>query len=536
MNWILKLCAVLFLFFQSPVNAQPAGLSPSSNLSLQSLSVQPKYEFRAVWIATVMNIDWPSTKNLAPDEQKEEFISILNRQQKLGMNAVIVQVRPSADAFYPSKYEPWSEFLTGRQGEAPSPYYDPLKFMIEETHKRGMEFHAWINPYRAVFSSSSSVAPGHVTRKHPEWFVRYGDKKYFNPGIPSVMHYLTDVVIDIVSRYDIDGIHMDDYFYPYRIAGKEFPDSKTYIQYGKGMSKDKWRRSNCDSVVKMIHDAIIETKPLIKFGISPFGVWRNSSDDPDGSDTKAGQTCYDDLYADILLWLKEGWIDYIAPQLYWEIGHKLCDYETLLDWWSSNSYGKQVYIGHGIYRAIEKPTVAWHNKNELPNEIKLLRENINVQGSVYYSSSSILYDPNGWADSLRFNYYRTPALIPPMDWVDTTSPKHPHISEIKIDDDKALQRFTVTGNGINKNETESIKTFAVYLSSTLPGLTDHPAVIVPADESLKFTFSLQSDLVPKEWDRCFITVTSIDRENNESEAGNVLLLEKNNFRWEVKQK
>jgi uncharacterized lipoprotein YddW (UPF0748 family) len=452
------------------------------------------------------------------------------------MNAVIVQVRPSADAFYASKYEPWSEFLSGKQGVPPSPYYDPLAFMIEETHKRGMEFHAWINPYRAVFAANSSVASNHITKKHPEWFVKYGDKKYFNPGLPEVMRYLTNIVTDIITRYDIDAIHIDDYFYPYRIPGKEFPDYQAYMQYGKGLSKADWRRSNCDSVVKMIHEAILDHKPMIKFGVSPFGVWRNSSVDARGSDTKAGQTCYDDLYADILLWLKKGWVDYIAPQLYWEIGHKLCDYEILLDWWSQNSYGKHVYIGHGIYRAIEKPTPAWRNKNELPDEIKLLRENENVQGSVYYSSSSILDDPNGWADSLRFNYYRAPALIPPMNWIDTTPPRHPRIAGITTSEDKGIQEFVISGDGINKNETESIKDFVVYLSPSLISLTDHPAVIIPADRSLKFNFSLLSTLIPEEWDKCYLTITSVDRENNESEAGNVVLLEKKDFNWEIKER
>jgi uncharacterized lipoprotein YddW (UPF0748 family) len=507
-----------------------------SILVLCQLSIancQPKYEFRAVWIATVNNTDWPSSKYLSADQQKQEFIDILTQQRQIGMNAVIVQIRPAADAFYQSKYEPWSEFLTGSQGVAPSPFYDPLQFMIEETHKRGMEFHAWINPYRAVFGPTSSIASNHITKQHPEWFVKYGDRKYFNPGIPEVMRYLTNVVIDIITRYDIDGIHMDDYFYPYKIPGKEFPDYRAYEQHGSGLSKDAWRRSNCDSVVKMIHDAIIAYKPMIKFGISPFGVWRNSSVDEHGSDTRAGQTCYDDLYADILLWLKKGWVDYVAPQLYWEIGNRLCDYQTLLDWWSANSYGKQLYIGHGIYRTFEKPTPAWRNPNEIPNEIKLLRDDANVQGSVFYSSKYLLYNPNGWVDSLRFNYYRAPALIPPMNWIDTTAPQHPHITKLGINEDKNVQQFTISGDGINNNETETIKNFVVYLSQTISGLTDHPAVIIPADASLKFQFLLESTLIPPDWQHCYVAVTSVDRQNNESEASNVLLLEKKNSGWEV---
>lgn len=511
-------CVLMFFFFQ-----------------LSTLNAQPKYEFRAVWIATVSNIDWSSSKNLTTDQQKQEFINILDQQQKIGINAVIVQIRPSADAFYASNFEPWSEFLTGKQGLAPSPYYDPLKFMIDETHRRGMEFHAWINPYRAVFNATSSVDPNHITKKHPEWFLKYGDKKYFNPGLPQVMQYLTNIVKDIITRYDVDAIHMDDYFYPYRIAGKEFPDYQAYLQYGNGLSKDAWRRSNCDTVIRMIHDVILDWKPLIKFGISPFGVWRNSSVDARGSNTRAGQTCYDDLYADVLLWLKNGWIDYVAPQLYWEIGHRLCDYQTLLNWWNNNSYGKQLYIGHGIYRTVEKPTAAWRNTNELPDEINLLRQQKNVQGSVFYSSKVLMNNPNGWADSLRFNYYRTPALILPMNWIDTIAPMPPHITKINMGEDNSTsQLLTITGNGINNNETETIKNFVVYVSQSLIGLTDHPVIIIPCDNTFTFKFFLPADyFLIKDLKNCYVTVTSVDRENNESEASNIISLQKSNDGWQV---
>ena len=275
----------------------------------------PNYEFRGVWVATVGNIDWPSKKTLSVEEQKEEFINLVEMHKRNGMNALIVQVRPAADALYSSSYEPWSEFLTGIQGQAPVPFYDPLTFMISETHKRGMEFHAWLNPYRAVFNMrTSSIASNHLTKTHPEWFLVYGDKKYFNPGLPQVRRHTVKVVEDLVKRYDIDGVHMDDYFYPYRIAGREFPDEKEYKRYGKGMSKDEWRRSNCDSIIYELFNAIRTIKPKLRFGISPFGIWRNKSQDPMGSDTKGGQTNYDDLYADILLWLEKGWIDYVAPQ------------------------------------------------------------------------------------------------------------------------------------------------------------------------------------------------------------------------------
>lgn len=285
----------------------------------------------------------------------------------------------------------------------------------------------------------------------------------------------------------------------------------------------------------MIHDVVLDYKPLIKFGVSPFGVWRNSSVDARGSNTKAGQTCYDDLYADILLWLKNGWIDYVAPQLYWEIGNRLCDYETLLDWWAKNSYDKQVYVGHGLYRAVEKPTPAWRNTNELPDEIKLLRQYNNVQGSVFYSCKNLMNDVNGWADSLRFDYYRSPALIPPMNWIDTIAPKPPRITKINFDEGNNAQLLTITGNGLNKDETETIKNFVVYISNSLIGLTDHPAIIIPADSTLKFKFFLPADFLDKAWSNCYVTVTSVDRENNESEASNIITLQQESDGWEVKK-
>ena len=378
---------------------------------------QPQYEFRGVWIATVDNIDWPQKGAYTVYSQKSEFIRQLDQHKRNGMNAVVVQVRPSADAFYPSSLEPWSQWLTGVQGRSPSPYYDPLQFMIEETHKRGMEFHAWLNPYRANFNiSSASIAPNHITRIHPDWFLTYGGKKYFDPSNKDGQQHVVAVVRDIVKRYDIDAIHMDDYFYPYRIAGKEFPDAASYIRSGSKLSKDDWRRSNVDSIIEKLNAVIKVEKPFCKFGISPFGVWRNKDKDAEGSNTKAGQTNYDDLYADILLWMKKGWVDYVAPQLYWEIGHKLADYEELIDWWSRHSYGCHIYIGHGIYRAFEKG-MAWKNPNELPNQIKMLRQYPSVQGSIYFSSKSFDRNPNGWNDSLQNNYYKTPALIPEMDWL-----------------------------------------------------------------------------------------------------------------------
>ena len=387
---------------------------------------QPKHEFRAAWVATVANIDWPTKGNYNAISQKQEFINLLNMHQRNGLNAIVAQVRPATDAFFPSPFEPWSEWLTGKQGKPPYPFYDPLQFMIDETHKRGMEFHAWINPYRAEFSvGTSSIAPTHVTRIHPEWFVYYGGTRYFDPGNKEAQQYVTAVIRDMVRRYDVDAVHFDDYFYPYRIAGRHFPDTASFRKYGNGLTEAEWRRSNVDSIIVMLSRAIKEENKYCRFGISPFGVWRNKDADPEGSDTKAGVTNYDDLYADILLWLKNGWIDYVAPQLYWELGHRLAAFETLIDWWSKHTYGRHLYIGQGIYRVNEN-NPPWKKVNELPNQIRKIREYPNtVQGSVYFSSKTFVRNPNGWNDSLQRNYYKYPALIPPMPWIDSTQPPSP---------------------------------------------------------------------------------------------------------------
>ena len=373
-------------------------------------SAKPKKEFRAVWVATVENIDWPPTYNecVGSECQRVAFLNLLNMHKRNGITALIVQIRPAADAFYPSPFEPWSQWLTGVQGQAPYPYYDPLQFMIEETHKAGLEFHAWLNPYRAVFNlKKNNTTINHITRTKPEWFLNYGDKKYFDPGNIDAQQFVVNVVKDIVTRYKVDAIHMDDYFYPYRIAGKEFPDNASYQRNKRGLGKEAWRRSNTDSIIVAIGKVIKQANPNCKFGISPFGVWRNASIDSTGSNTKAGQTNYDDLYADILLWLRKGWVDYVTPQLYWEIGHPLCDFNTLADWWAKNTYGKDCYVGIGIYRA--GTTTGWKNKNELPNQIKKVRSLPALNGFVFFNSKVFEKNPNGWSDSLRVNYFKDTA-------------------------------------------------------------------------------------------------------------------------------
>ena len=376
---------------------------------------QTRPEFRGVWVATVDNIDWPGKGNFDTDSQKVEFIRLLDMHQRNGMNAMVVQIRPCTDAFYPSPYEPWSQWLTGTQGRPPSPYYDPLQFMIDETHKRKMVFHAWMNPYRAVLNINETVvAPTHITRLHPEWFITYGDKKYFDPGNKAAQQYVTAVVTDVVSRYKVDAIHFDDYFYPYKIEGKAFPDDASYRLYGKGLNKEDWRRSNTDSIIAALSAAIKKENKQCQFGISPFGVWRNVERDPvNGSKTNGAQSNFDDLYADILLWLKNGWIDYVAPQLYWEFGHRIAPFEVLLNWWSKHTYGKHCYIGIGIYRA--NSNAAWSNNNQLGRQIDALRITPNIKGMIFFSSKTFEANPKGWSDTLRLNYFKESAAVPGLE-------------------------------------------------------------------------------------------------------------------------
>ncbi len=385
----------------------------------------PVREFRAAWIATVANIDWPSRRDLSVDQQKQEILYLFDRLQKNNFNAVIVQIRPVADAFYDSPYEAWSKYLTGKQGVAPTPYYDPLKFMIEEAHKRCLEFHAWVNPYRALMSAYRNDNPSsHVTKQHPNWFVNYGKKKYFNPGLPEVRNYTLKVMRDIVKRYDIDALHMDDYFYPYRIGKTEFPDLSAYRRYNKNnLSRDDWRRENVNVLVRELNRVIKQTKPHVKFGISPFGVWRNSDvDSIRGSNTTAGQTNYDDLFADVILWQKNGWIDYSLPQLYWETGHKAVDYNTLIKWWNDNAFDRHMYIGHAIYK-LKPGKTPWHNLDEIDYQIKETRRYPKIQGSAFYSAKFFRKNIFNINHYFEHDIYKKPALLPEMPWLNSEKPK-----------------------------------------------------------------------------------------------------------------
>ena len=486
-------------------------------------TVPPKYEMRGVWIASVINIDWPSKPGLSTEQQKNEFIQILDKNKSMGINTVFVQVRPSGDAFYPSQYDPWSEYLSGKQGQAPQPYYDPLKFMIDEAHKRGLEFHAWLNPYRMVFDvNKSSVTSNHVTKRHPEWFVRYGKQLIFNPGLPETVNYFVGVVKDIINRYDVDGIHLDDYFYPYPTS-QHFNDDAAYRKYGKGLSLADWRRSNCDTAIKRVHEAILATKPMIKFGVSPFGIYKNRSKDPDGSDTR-GTTNYHDLYADILLWLKEGWIDYVAPQLYWKIGKEGQDFRVLLDWWKKNTFGRDLYIGQAVYHADERDVSGWAGTNELTNEIKLMRQFPGqVKGSIFFSNKSFSPRTSGFINDLKNDLYRKPALVPPMLWIDKTPPSAP---EIWAGNDKNPKVYGLLSE---RSTREVVTKYVLYTGLTTEHLGEHPEQIIVGDNNgTLFQFTLNNNNIPAGCRKFYVSVTSVDRENNESSESNIIRFEKNN--------
>jgi len=483
----------------------------------------PKREFRGVWIATVANIDWPSRPGLTSSLQQQEIIRILDEHQQTGLNAVMLQVRPATDAFYGKGRESWSKFLSAKQGVAPSPFYDPLDFAIIEAHKRGMELHAWFNPYRAAFSlSPADIAENHITRQHPEWFFNYAGKKLFNPGIPEVREYIIQVVMDVVKNYDIDGVHFDDYFYPYPEKGQIIPDSPQFKNFGKDF-KDigDWRRNNVDLLIKELSDSIHTAKRYIKFGISPFGIWRNLSQDPEGSES-SGLSGYSALYADARKWVKEGWIDYVNPQIYFHFTNRAAPFDKLVDWWSNNSYGKHVYVGQAAYRANEKRE-GWLNKNQLPNQIRYLRANPRIQGSVFFSSRSLTNNLSGIQDSLRNNFYRTPALQPQMLWLDDVPPQSPLNLEAALANGLAVLNWN---EPLKARDGETASGYVIYRFDEAEEINmENPNKIIKI--SLESRLTSFTDFTLKRGKKYKFVVTALDRLKNESLPSNIAVIDYN---------
>lgn len=437
----------------------------------------PKREFRGAWVATVANIDFPSAQGLSKERFMDEWTQTVDLLQSSGFNAVLAQVRPTGDAFYFSKISPWSKYLSGQQGKPLDESFDPLVFMIEESHKRNLEFHAWLNPYRASMDTNTvTLSSMHPYKHHPEWFLRYGGKLYFNPALQDVRNYITEVVNEIVIDYDVDGIHFDDYYYPYPAAGELFPDAQDFVKYGFGfVSIEDWRRHNVDMMIAQVSSMIKVSNPEVKFGVSPFGVWRNASKDPAlGSATRAGINTYDDLYADVRGWLQKGWVDYVAPQLYWNIGFSAADYEVLMHWWEQHSADRNVYIGHAAYKIGVNQEPAWNNGLEIPKQIRLNRQTAGINGSIFYNYTSLRKNPFGLMDSLQNNYYKVPALLPELSYMKLPQPRAPEVAK-----PKRLKKGGLKFNCDLKNSDNIARTLVVYrFEDRLPGDYNNPVNIL----------------------------------------------------------
>jgi uncharacterized lipoprotein YddW (UPF0748 family) len=385
----------------------------------------PAREFRGIWIATVANIDWPSKPGLSTAEQKRELLAILDRAVQLGLNAVVLQVRPACDALYASPIEPWSEYLTGTMGKPPSPYYDPLAFALGEAHRRGLELHAWFNPYRALhFSSKSPLAPGHIIKTHPELVKKYGKYFWLDPGEPMVRDYSLSVVLDVVKRYDIDGVHFDDYFYPDRAdAGTEvdFPDEDSWRKYGvtSGLTRDDWRRHNVNIFMERTWFSIKALKPWVKFGVSPRGIWR-----PGNPPQIKGMDAYLNIYADSRKWLMNGWVDYFSPQLYWRIEPKEQSFPVLLEWWARQNV-RHRHLWPGISAAYAQ-TQKW-KPDEIPDQIRLMRKQSGVSGYLCYNTSSLLGN-SALSATLENEINIQPALVPTSPWSGSSATGRPSVT------------------------------------------------------------------------------------------------------------
>jgi len=371
-------------------------------------------EMRGVWVASVANRDWPSKAGLSAAQQRAELIKLLDQAVQRRLNAVMLQVRPTADALWPSPYEPWSQVLTGTQGKAPG--WDPLGTAVEEAHARGLELHAWFNPYRiANHTDPTKLVASHPARVHPGWVVKYGGKMYYNPGLPEVRAFVEKAILDAVRTYPVDAVHFDDYFYPYPVAGQTFDDDAAFDAYGGGFdTRGDWRRSNIDKLVLEMAAKIKQIRPTTQFGISPFGVWRNASTDPLGSDTKAMQA-YDDVFADTRKWVREGWIDYIVPQIYWNIGFSVADYAKLVPWWARQARGSstKLYIGEALYKAGDPAqSAAWQDPAELSRHLALASDQTQVRGHVFFAAREVAADPIGAMTRVVADHYQEPAQPP----------------------------------------------------------------------------------------------------------------------------
>ena len=378
-----------------------------------TLSAQQKREMRGAWIQCVNG----QFQGMGTQKMQQTLSYQLDELQKDGCNLIIFQVRPECDALYESSIEPWSRFLTGRQGQAPSPYWDPLQWMIDQCHRRGMELHAWINPYRARTKTTTVLAPNHIKMRKPQNCFEYDGLTILNPALAENRDYICEVARDIVTRYDVDGIHMDDYFYPYRAAGQTSPDDAEFRQYNNGIRDiGDWRRYNVNLFIEQFYKTIHKAKPWVKVGISPFGIYRNRNSSEIGSNTNGLQN-YDDLYADILLWINNGWLDYCVPQIYWEIGNKAADYDTLIRWWNQYAGGRPLIIGEDIERTVKAADPSSPSQSQMNAKYRLHQQMKNVKGTVLWYAKAAVDNVGNYGTALRDYYWRTPVLQPDMSFI-----------------------------------------------------------------------------------------------------------------------
>jgi len=484
----------------------PLLLSVIFMTSLCSAQVIKKREFRGAWVHT---IDQEKYSIMPEMEMKSYFISLLDKLKKTGINTILFQVRPEADAWYESPYEPWSRYITGVQGKNPG--WDPLAFMVEECHKRNLDIHAWLNPYRVRNSKVKQLSNDHLYFKNRWWFVEYGNYIWFDPGIPACRKHIQNIVQDIVKRYDIDAIHMDDYFYPYPDGKKAFNDEKSFEQYGKSQGysdseKANWRRDNVNTLIRELSETIHETKPWVQFGVSPFGIYRNQKDDPDGSNTN-GLTNYDGLYADVMLWVKKGWVDYIIPQLYWEIGHKSADYATLISWWSGHKGNVSLYIGQDVLRTIKPDSL---KRGQLYKKMRLAAIEDAVTGHCFWPAYELEKNTGGIADSLRTSYFKYPAIHPANNKYDSIPPGIVRKLILKnfLDGKRVLSWMAPVWS----NEMDKAISYVVYgFSDSEKTNIQDPINIVSISRETQYS-------IPSDNKNCLYIVTTLDRCHNESEG------------------
>ena len=476
----------------------------SCSTTRQTVEEHPKREFRGAWIQAVNG----QFTGMDEAQMKEYLTTMLDNLQKVNVNAIIFQVRVEGDALYPTPYEPWSRYLTGEQGCSPG--WDPLEFMVYECHKRNMELHAWINPYRARTRTTKLLALEHPAMKIPENFIEYQGQLYFNPALQANRDHICRIVRDILTRYDVDGLHIDDYFYPYPVKGVDFPDDEWFAKSGCA-DKGEWRRENVNHLIYQLHRTVREVKPWVKFGVSPFGIYRNAKSWEQGSRTN-GLQCYDELNADVLFWINEGWVDYCIPQLYWEIGHPAADYEELVGWWGEHASNRPLYIGQDVVRTVNAKDSTAVCGNQQQRKYEIQRANAAVSGSCFWDAASAANNMQGYRDYLENGQYRYPSLMPYAPFIDDKAPAK--LKGVRaVEDDNGYMLLWIVDEKASKDMMNAPHRFVVYCCkggakvdindpANILAITSKPFFRLPQDMKGEYT----------------LVVTVLDRLQNESKG------------------